>query len=150
MRQLASGVVVLTALHEGQAFAMTATAVCSVSAAPPSLLVCVNRKARLEQVLGPGAQFCVNILSESDVEVARDCSGRSPPHVRTVSPEWQVRSDAPPLLRRALARFDCRVSERIGKGSHVIILADVSSWAATTPGRPLLYFDRDYRNLGQS
>jgi flavin reductase len=42
---------------------MTATAVCSVSDDPASLLVCINRKARMHDVLVDNGRFCVNVLA---------------------------------------------------------------------------------------
>ena len=47
MRRLTSAVTVITTAHEDRRYGMTATAVTSVSADPPSLLICVNRSASL-------------------------------------------------------------------------------------------------------
>ena len=46
MRRIASSVSVITSFYEGNAHGMTATAVTSVSADPPTLLIVVNRSAR--------------------------------------------------------------------------------------------------------
>ena len=46
MRKLAAGVTVITTSYQGALHGMTATAICSVSADPPTVLVAVNRTAR--------------------------------------------------------------------------------------------------------
>ena len=42
LRRLAKAVVVITVRHDGQRYAMAATAVSELSMDPPSLLICVN------------------------------------------------------------------------------------------------------------
>ena len=48
MRSLCSGVSIISAGYKGKQFGMTATAVTSVSMTPPSLLVCINKSARIQ------------------------------------------------------------------------------------------------------
>ncbi|MDO6804811.1 flavin reductase, partial [Wenyingzhuangia sp. 1_MG-2023] len=52
MRQLASGVAVITMENDGQLHAMTATSFTSVSAQPPLALVCIKRGSDTDQLLG--------------------------------------------------------------------------------------------------
>ena len=42
MRTLAAAVNIITSIHSGHRYGMTATAVCSVTADPPTLLVCIK------------------------------------------------------------------------------------------------------------
>src|ERR1700709_332431 len=48
----------------------TATAVCSVSDDPPTLLVCVNRKSHGGQNIGDNGVFFVNTLGAASEELA--------------------------------------------------------------------------------
>ena len=45
MRHLAASVTLITTRHRDRRGGLTATAVCSVSAEPPQLLICVNKSA---------------------------------------------------------------------------------------------------------
>ncbi len=65
MRRLASAVTVISTAHDDRRHGMTATAVTSVSSAPPSLLACINRSASLHAPLLASRRFCVNILHGS-------------------------------------------------------------------------------------
>ena len=47
MRRLAASVTVLTIMRDGRPLGMAATAVCSLSFDPPSILACINRSASL-------------------------------------------------------------------------------------------------------
>ena len=75
MRNLAGAVNIITSKHGEQLAGMTATAVCSVCADPPTLLVCINRNAATHAVvLGSGA-FCVNVLRAEDFAMSAAFGG---------------------------------------------------------------------------
>ena len=63
MRCLASGVTIITTIHDGQRAGLTATAVCSLSVDPPQLLVCVSHKAEAHDIIHRGSVLCVNLLA---------------------------------------------------------------------------------------
>ena len=63
MRQVPGAVTVVTTVHEGTRGGLTATAVCSVSADPPQILVCVNRSSSAEAVIVAAGRFGVSFLS---------------------------------------------------------------------------------------
>lgn len=66
LRRHAKAVVVITCVHEGQRYAMAATACVEVSMNPPSFLICVNKSASIHLPLSSGApKFGVNILSST-------------------------------------------------------------------------------------
>ena len=64
MRVFGSSVVVITVSHNGQDHGMTATAICSVSADPPQILVVINRSNRSHAIITQAKRFTVNILAE--------------------------------------------------------------------------------------
>src|SRR5258708_1587539 len=70
MRNIASSVAVITVEHEGRKHGMTATALCSVSAAPPTILIVVNRSARTHPIISEARRFTVNILAVHQAELA--------------------------------------------------------------------------------
>jgi flavin reductase (DIM6/NTAB) family NADH-FMN oxidoreductase RutF len=76
MRRLAGGVTVVTSTdNAGAPVGITATAVCSLSAAPPTLLVCANRRGTIAKSVGFGGRFCVNLLASDQADIARVCGG---------------------------------------------------------------------------
>jgi flavin reductase (DIM6/NTAB) family NADH-FMN oxidoreductase RutF len=70
MRRIAATVTIVTA-DDGERYdGMTATAVTSLCMEPPSLLVCVNQKAFLHDMLLRAANFCVNVLHQDHAELS--------------------------------------------------------------------------------
>ncbi|HBT57810.1 MAG TPA: FMN reductase, partial [Pseudomonas sp.] len=63
MSVLASAVNVVTTDGPAGRAGFTATAVCSVSDEPPSLLVCLNRSASVYDIFQTNDHLCVNTLT---------------------------------------------------------------------------------------
>src|SRR4051812_9237673 len=77
MRALAGAVTVVSIQgHEGTVSGLTATAVCSLSAEPPSLIVCVNRSASIAPALKLDAEFSLNVLAEDQIDIAQAFGGQ--------------------------------------------------------------------------
>ena len=75
MRSLAGAVNIITSRHGGHLFGMTATAVCSATAEPPTVLVCINRNTTTHEAVTEAEIFCVNVLRHEDRELSGLFSG---------------------------------------------------------------------------
>ena len=75
MRHLAASVTLITTRHRDLRGGLTATAVCSVSAEPPQILVCVNKTASAHDPIGEAGFFCVNILAPGHRKIAERFAG---------------------------------------------------------------------------
>src|SRR5919201_4281926 len=75
MRTLAGAVNIITSMHSGHRYGMTATAVCSASAEPPTVLVCINKLASTHGAVSKAAAFCVNVLRADDWQLSTTFSG---------------------------------------------------------------------------
>src|SRR5476649_796527 len=66
----ATGVTVVTTLHEGRPAGMTASAVASLSLDPVLLLVCINHRLPTHEAIEGSRRFVVNVLGEGQQELA--------------------------------------------------------------------------------
>jgi flavin reductase (DIM6/NTAB) family NADH-FMN oxidoreductase RutF len=127
----------------------TATAVTSVSDAPPSLLLCLNQTSRtLERIRGNGV-FSVNVLSAEQEEVGRvfaGATGLEGADRFRAAHGWRMGQGAP-VLGGALASFACRLGGMTPVGSHVVVTGTVEQAIAGADAAPLIYHRRDYRVL---
>src|SRR5690349_10286801 len=80
MRQLASAVTIVTSGSGPCRRGLTATAVCSLSADPPSLLVCINKQTECHEIIRQNGHFCVNALGADDEGLAGRFAGRDGSH----------------------------------------------------------------------
>lgn len=144
LRRLAKAVVVITCRHEGQRYAMAATAVSELSMDPPSLLICVNRTASLHAPLSTGADFCVNILHSSHETISAACSGKLKGEARFEQGRWATSEIGLPYLEDAQASFVCRNDRQVEYGTHGIFIGQVVEVMNHGPVDPLVYVDGRY------
>jgi 3-hydroxy-9,10-secoandrosta-1,3,5(10)-triene-9,17-dione monooxygenase reductase component len=133
----ATGVTVVTTVHDGRPAGMTASAVCSLSLDPVLLLVCVDNRLPTHTAIEHSRRFAVNVLGENDAELALRFARPAPDKFAGVK---LVEGADPPVLEDAIAHFVCEVEERLPGGDHSIFVGRVVSCAATHGRRPLLYF----------
>ncbi|GLK86128.1 flavin reductase [Ancylobacter defluvii] len=149
MAKLAAAVNVITTVHDGEPYGFTASAVCSVTDTPPTLLVCVNRSNRTHPVIAASRILCVNTLSGPHAELSMAFAGGSAPMVeRFGHGEWaSIVTGAPALVDAAVA-FDCRVSAFHEVGTHDVLFCEVVAIRESAQTESLVYFDRRFHRLG--
>src|SRR3954451_16436452 len=147
MRTLAGAVNIITSTHGGHRYGMTATAVCSATADPPTVLACVNKLATTHGAVAKSKAFCVNVLRAEDWELSTSFSGAQSGETRFKSRDWTRLATGSPVLIDALVSFDCRVVKSLAHGSHTIFLGQVEQVLMGKRGRPLLSSDGQYAKL---
>jgi len=124
MRRLAAGVSLVTT-HDGtRRYGMSATAVTSVTADPPTLLVCINRDSTILAPLLAAGRFGVNVLSEEHGELPLVFANPRLRAERFDHGDWHAVEEVP-ILRGAEVAFACRVSEHTSVGSHAVVFGEV-------------------------
>lgn len=144
MARAVTGVSVVATDGSAGRFALTVSAVTSVSADPPLLLACISRRNPLrEAVLGNG-RFAVSLLAAAQSDVADVCAGRGPgrPFDDSGIP-WIMGAHGLPLVAKASAHFECLLETAHEAGSHTILLGRVLG-ASAAETAPLLYSLRQY------
>ncbi|MBM2767546.1 flavin reductase family protein [Burkholderia anthina] len=139
MRRLAASVCLITAgKSEEERVGLTATAVCSVSADPPTVLCCVNRSsASYGTILKTGA-FAVNVLTLADQGLADRFSSGIPAKEKFTGGSWI--QGLSPTLETAFVSFDCRIDSHVEIGTHGILFGRVERLSLLTDGgQSLLY-----------
>ena len=143
----ASGVTVVTAVHDGRAYGTTASAVTSLSLEPPMLLVCMNKESETGRAVAGARRFGVNILGAHQIELAERFAqkgGDKFTGVATSPGQW-----GEPLFDEAVATLECQVAEQTAVATHQVFFAEVVS-AAARGGDPLAYFRGRFGRLDLS
>lgn len=147
MRSLAGAVNIVTSAHGGHRHGMTMTAVCSATADPPTVLICVNKLASTHGAVMKSKVFCANVLRADDWELSTAFSGAQTGEGRFKSRNWSRLATGSPVLVDSLVSFDCRVVKKLAHGSHTLFLGQVEQVLLGKKGRPLLYWEGSYAKL---
>jgi flavin reductase len=129
----------------------TASAVCSVSDDPPTLLVCVNRSAQTHRVLVGNGVLCVNVLAAAQEPLSVLFSSRQASmEDRFEAAPWSTLETGAPVLDGALVSFDGRIAQTHDVGTHTIFYVWLSAIRRADTPEPvaLAYFGRRYHHLG--
>lgn len=146
MRRLAGACTIITTPAPGQGregwAGMTATAVTSVTAEPPRLLVCINRSTWAHGIIAQSGVLGVNVLGQDSLALAKRFAGGVSPEEKFADGQWITATSGAPLLGSSLVSFDCRVTECIKASTHDIFICDVLDVLIPEfGGDPLIYFD---------
>lgn len=125
---------------------LTVSAMCSVSADPPSLLVCVHHQSKACEALRKNGVMCVNVLRDDQSHVSDTFAGRvkAPGGDRFSGAQWTSGTTGSPALANALVNFDCTIREHFQFGSHYIFIGEVKDIRYHQSGRALVYANRAY------
>jgi flavin reductase (DIM6/NTAB) family NADH-FMN oxidoreductase RutF len=148
MGQHVASVCIITTSHGGERFGLTATAVSSVCASPPRLLVCVNKSGLTHEKIVASGHFGVNVLAEEQIKVGQTFAGMMGRDVdRFSAGQWGAGFLGSPLLQDAAATFECKIATAIDQFTHSIFIGDVVASAAGLGLDALVYGARRFRTL---
>jgi flavin reductase len=123
----------------------TATAMCSVTDEPPTLLVCMNGRSSQCGLFLENRRFCVNVLSHDHKGLAGQFAGSTADmNARYAAADWVSLPSGAQALSDAIVSFDCTLAEARLIGTHHIFIGDVVGVRSRPDGNALLYFDRNY------
>ena len=149
MSRLGAAVHVVTTAGPAGKTGFTATAVCSVSDAPPTILVCINRKSTGGPLMRENGVFCVNTLGADAESLADMFAGRTGAQMeeRFALGTWGTLTTGAPALADAVVALDCRIIEIKAVASHYVIFGAVEAVQMGQNGPALVYHDRAYKRV---
>ncbi|HYF06069.1 MAG TPA: flavin reductase [Acetobacteraceae bacterium] len=152
MARLGAAVTIVTSDGPAGRGGVTASAVCSVTDDPPTLLICMNRQSRTGAIIKGNGVLCVNVLSAGQRDLCDLFAGftQATPEQRFAAGRWYVLETGAPALDGAVAALDCRIADVVEKGTHSVIFAEVVEIRLGETAQPgLIYFARGYHGVGQ-
>lgn len=151
MARLGAAVSIVTTDGPAGRHGLTASAVCSVTDTPPTLLVCVNRQAGAHDPIARNGVLCINVLGP-DHEALAVRFGRPGMTAaeRFASAGWERRVTGALVLPDAAVALDCRVTGHQVVGTHTVFFAEVADITLAGTAAGLVYFDRLFHALGRT
>lgn len=128
----------------------TASAVCSVTDSPPTLLVCLNRSSDSNAAIKRNGVLCVNVLAhhhDTLSSVFAGLLGHENPAERFAHGRWETLVTGAPVLADATVVFDARVAQVTEVGTHSVFFAEIEAIRTDPKAGALFWFDRSYHRL---
>ncbi len=144
MAQLGAAVHIVTTDGPGGRAGFTASAVCSVTDAPPSVLVCINRGSSAYAATVANGVVCINTLSADQQRLSVAFAGKVPMAERFAHGEWISCEGGAPALSGAIMSIDCRIASVVAVGTHDILVCEVTRILDNAHEGILIYYNRQY------
>jgi flavin reductase len=138
-------VTLVTTIGGGGKMGLTVSAVCSLSADPPSVVACVNKSASAHDAFEAAGCFGVNILRPGQQDLASLFTRKEVD--RFAGRSWTCLSTGAPILQDALVAFDCSIDRIVDGYSHSLLIGLVREvrWSEEDAADCLIWHHRRYR-----
>ena len=149
MRRLAGGVSIITGAGPDGPLGVTATAVTSLTAEPPSVLCCLNRSLELEAAVKETGRFAVNMLRADHHDLAKRFAGMHGVRgsAKFEKGDWTILHSDVPALSDSLVSFDCRVDDILEVGTHSVFVGLITEAHFGESDDPLVYCNGAFASL---
>ncbi|ENU31830.1 hypothetical protein F991_00144 [Acinetobacter sp. CIP-A165] len=150
MSLLTSAISVVTTAGLSGRYGFTASAVCSVTDTPPTLLVCMNQASSSHVHFVENKILTVNVLGAHHEHVSKVFSSKLGPEERFKHGVWTELETGAPVLNDALVSFDCEIDQIQQVGTHTIFICPIVAIQQSQHDQSLVYFNRAYHQVGQT
>ncbi len=150
MARLGAAVNVITTITAaGERLGFTASAVCSVTDDPPTMLVCMNRGSALNVAFKAAGVLCINTLASVQEPLSGLFAGVDdvPMAARFERANWSVMQSGAPVLDGAVVSVDCRIAQITEVGTHTVFFCEAVASQVGGAQDGLIYFGRAYHRV---
>ena len=127
----------------------TASAVCSVTDTPPTLLVCMNHTSRSHAYFTDNKILSVNVLGAQHEPISNTFASKLGSEERFEQGSWSELVTGAPILEDALVSFDCKIEGIQQVGTHSIFICRIVAIKQSAQEESLVYFNRAYHYIAQ-
>jgi len=138
----ATGVTIITAMHDGEPVGLAANSFSSVSLDPPLVLFCAAKSSSTWPRIQAAGKWCVNVLAEDGEEMCRTFAAKGADRFSGFG--WRAATTGAPVLDDALAYVDCETEAEHDAGDHLIVVGRVVELGHRQTGKPLLFYRGGY------
>lgn len=150
MSSLTSAVNVVTTMGASGRHGFTASAVCSVTDTPPTLLVCMNKASRSHTYFVENKILTVNVLGAQHEQLSNAFASKLSSDERFALGNWTELETGAPVLTDALVSFDCEIEQIQEVGTHTIFICPIVAIQKNEEDQALVYFNRAYHQVGET
>lgn len=148
MASLAAHVNIITSNGPAGKCGITATAVCSITDTPPTVLVCVNKNSQMNSVFQGNKTMCINVLASEHEDISCHFAGMkgSTMEERFALDIWDYGQIEQPMLKDAVCNLEGQIAKIEEYGTHYLYFVQIQNINIKDKGG-LIYFKRKFRQV---
>jgi 3-hydroxy-9,10-secoandrosta-1,3,5(10)-triene-9,17-dione monooxygenase reductase component len=138
----ATGVVIVTAMNDGEPVGMACNSFTSVSLEPPMVLFCAAKSSSTWPRIQAAGKWAANILDDDGEEICRLFAQKGADRFARIA--YTPGRTGAPILEDALAYVDCETIAEHDAGDHLVVVGKVIELGYQPEGKPLLFYRGGY------
>ena len=149
MAHLGAAVNIITTDGPGGRCGFTASAVCSLTDDPATVIVCMSRSSRQNAAFKKNGVACVNTLTGKQQDLSDIFAGRrnlTMPE-RFATARWSTLVTGAAVLDEALLSLDCQIVQCDDFGTHSLFVCRVVALTCARDEPALIYFGRAFHTV---
>jgi flavin reductase (DIM6/NTAB) family NADH-FMN oxidoreductase RutF len=140
-----SGLYIVTSAHRRAMAGCTCVWVSRAAFSPALMSVCLAPTRHTFEVLKAGGRFCINVLGEADMDLARTFGFNTGYEVdKFADVAWHKGRSGSPVLDTAVSFLDCKLESIVEAGDHRIVIGEVIDAGVQTTERPAVYIAESF------
>jgi flavin reductase (DIM6/NTAB) family NADH-FMN oxidoreductase RutF len=148
LRRRTGSVSIVTMQAGDQTHGLTVMDFCAVSMQPPLMLVSIGNDLRSHTLLDRSRAFAISLLRDDQQGLSDRFAGRDSSVLdRLAGVATHTAVTGAPILADCLGWLDCTIAQIVPAGDHTVYIGQVEAGAVSGGGKPLMYWDGDYRRL---
>ncbi len=147
MAKLGFSIAVVTARHADERLGRTVTSLMPLSAEPPQMMVSIDVRSRLIDVIGLSRRFSISLLAAGQGHIGDTFAGKGNQEERFPLADWDYWPSGNPKLANAVVSIDCELAGSIDVGDHMLFVGVIVETDTRLDLQPLLWNERSYRAM---
>ncbi|MDX3924720.1 MAG: flavin reductase family protein [Shinella sp.] len=144
MAKLAFSISIVTARHANEQLGRTVTSFMPLSAEPPHIMVSIDLRSRLIDLIGLSGRFSISFLAAGQERLGDVFAGKGPSEDRFSIADWDYWPSGTPKLANSLLCMDCELVGSLDAGDHMLFVGMVTETEIGGDRSPLLWNERAY------
>lgn len=149
MANLVFSVAIVTAKWSDEEIGRTVTSFMPLSAVPPRIMISIDARSRLIDVIGASRRFSISFLDPHNEAVGDAFAGKGHQNDRFATADWDCWPSGNRKLVGACLSLDCELSGSLDAEDHIVFVGTIVEADASSDAPALLWTNRSYRYIAR-
>lgn len=141
LSKFTTGITVVATNKKSICYGKTINSFSSLSLSPPLVLFSLDLKSSKLNIFKNSKTVTINILSKNQKNISNNFAKKNPDWNEV---KYEVLKNGNPIIKNCVSNLDCKITNKIQKGDHLIFICKVINVSINDKLKPLIYFNSKY------
>ena len=141
LSKFVTGITVVATNKNSIYYGKTINSFSSLSLSPPLVLFSLDIESSQLNIFKNSNTVSINILSKNQKNISDNFAKKNPDWNNI---DYNILKNGNPIIKNCLSNLDCKITNKIKKGDHIIFICEVINVSINYKLKPLIYFNSRY------